>query len=125
MTTHYVVMRDRFKAWNMTDAATQTAVSLLRFCDVIPPDKAFYLAVRLIAFSYMSRLSHILLAFHFLPRPAPRSHQVFSPFSTGHGLQRRLSMGEHGVRPSQPLPDISEVIEEGTRRPSQQPFCWD
>ena len=104
MTTHYVVMRDRFKEWNMTDAATQTAVSLLRFCDVIPPDKAFYLAVRLIAFSYMSRLSHILLAFHFLPRPAPRSHQVFSPFSTGHGLQRRLSMGEHGVRPSQPLP---------------------
>ena len=44
MTVHYVVMRDRFTEWKMTDNATQTSVSLLRFCDVIPPDKAFYLA---------------------------------------------------------------------------------
>ena len=44
MTVHYVVMRNRFTEWKMTDNATQTSVSLLRFCDVIPPDKAFYLA---------------------------------------------------------------------------------
>jgi intraflagellar transport protein 172 len=44
MTVHYVVMRDKFTSWNMTEVATQTSVALLRFCDVIPPDKAFYLA---------------------------------------------------------------------------------
>ena len=44
MTVHYVVMRDRFTQWNMLDVAAQTSVALLRFCDVLPPDKAFYLA---------------------------------------------------------------------------------
>ena len=44
MTVHYVVMRDQYTAWDMPNVATQTSVALLRFCDVIPPDKAFYLA---------------------------------------------------------------------------------
>ena len=28
----------------MLEVSAQTSVALLRFCDVIPPDKAFYLA---------------------------------------------------------------------------------
>jgi len=44
MTVHYVVMRDRFTKWNMLEEASKTSVALLRFCDVLPPDKAFYLA---------------------------------------------------------------------------------
>jgi hypothetical protein len=129
MTTHYVVMRDRFKAWNMTDAATQTAVSLLRFCDVIPPDKAFYLAVRvslscfapclvglcfvvvvvllylqpigaLTFFPFMTSFFFFFLLFFFLIQ----IEFLNQTHTTGHGLQRRLAVGEYGVRSAQPLP---------------------
>ena len=91
------------------DAATQTAVSF-RFCDVIPPDKAFYLAVRLIVFSYMSSFP-IFCRISFFPAPPP----VLTKFSPLFQLackddSRWESMAfvllNHYL-------DISEAIEEG------------